>query len=60
MIEVRATTRPVRDPQASTPYSMQPCVEVWIGGVRFVNDCTSAEEARVLALRIARDLGVGR
>lgn len=33
-----------------------PTVEVWIGGVRFVTDCTSDEAARALAVRIGQEI----
>lgn len=35
-----------------------PIVEVWIGGRRFIHQCTTPEEARSFALATVFDLGV--
>jgi hypothetical protein len=39
-------------------YHTIPVVEVWIGGLRFAQRCSSAAQARDVAMRTARELGL--
>jgi hypothetical protein len=34
-----------------------PTVEVWVGGVRFIHDCKTDEEAMRLAIHVSFDIG---
>ncbi len=59
-IEVKSSTRKVKhaDRFGVLGDKITPVVEVWIDGICMHHYCDSPEQARALAIRIARKLGV--
>lgn len=59
-VEVKTGTRKVKhvDKFGQPADRITPVVEVWIDGICCVHECSTGEQARALAVRLAYALGV--